>query len=168
MTELQIFADNLKIITPNLAAVELNVSCPNFAKIDVGDASLVVDMCCFWKEISQLPLILKIGRKSNYIKIAKKTEKIIQAIDINSVPEDEGGISGERAQFVNWRIVKNLIEYTSTPVIAPSVWHYSDIEHLFKMGAGAVSFGSISMINPRRPWGPFLPTMYAKRYLRGG
>lgn len=172
LAELQIFADKLKIITPNLTAVELNVSCPNFAKIDVGDASLVIDMCYFWKEISQFPLILKIGRKSNYIKIAIKTEKIIQALDINSVPTidqwGKGAISGEQAQFVNWRMLRQLVEYTSTPVIGPSVWHYSDIEHLFKMGAGSVSFGSISMINPRRPWGPLLPTMYAKRYLRGG
>jgi dihydroorotate dehydrogenase (NAD+) catalytic subunit len=167
--ELYIFANSLRHILPNIAAVELNVSCPNIKKY--LDTDLIIDMCWYWKEISQFPLILKIGKKNNYIKIAKKTEKIIQAIDINSMPTvDEwgtGAISGERAQFINWRILKQLADDTPTPLIGPSVWHYEDIERLFKMGANAVSFGSISMIHPRRPWGPILPTRYVKRYISG-
>lgn len=170
LAELQMIMNTLNIITPNITAVELNVSCPNIKKY--LDTDLIVDMCYFWKEISRFPLILKIGKKNNYIKIAKKTEKIIQAIDINSIPILDqwraGAISGESAQLINWRVLRNLIDYTSIPVIAPSVWHYSNIEHLFKMGASAISFGSISMIHPRRPWGPILPTMYAKKYLGGG
>ncbi|MBU3925963.1 hypothetical protein KJ763_02230 [Patescibacteria group bacterium] len=170
LAELQIIADKLNIVTPNLTAVELNVSCPNIKKY--LDTNLIIDMCYYWKKISRLPLILKIGQKNNYIKIAIKTEKIIQAIDINSIPTVDqhgaGAISGERAQFINWRILRRLIDCVSIPVIGPSVWHYEDIEYLFKMGAGAISFGSVSMVHPKRLWGPILPTKWAKRYLRGG
>ncbi len=165
LPEIEIMADKLNVLTPDIIAAELNVSCPNIKKY--LDTDLIIDMCRFWKEISRFPLILKIGWKNKYLKIAEKTEKAIEALDINSVPEDNGAISGERAQFVNWRILQQLINYTSTPIIGPSVWHYSDIELLFKMGAGAIGFGSISMIHPKRPWGPILPTLYAKRYISG-
>lgn len=164
LPELQMIADRLNIFTPDIVAVELNVSCSNIEKLDTG---LIVDMCYFLADISKFPLILKIGWKNDYLEIAKKTEKVIAALDINSVPEDNGAISGERAQFVNWRVLQQLVNATSTPVIGPSVWRYSDIEHLFKIGAKAISFGSISMIHPRRPWGPTLPTLYAKKYISG-
>lgn len=164
MPELQMMVDKLNILTPDITAIELNVSCHSYI---LEDADLIIDMCHFLAGISKFPILLKIGKKNNYIKIAKKTEKIIQAIDINSVPEDNGAISGERAQFVNWRILKQLADYTSTPLIGPSIWHYEDIESLFDIGANAVSFGCISMVHPKRPWGPILPTKYVKRYMSG-
>lgn len=162
--ELKIIIDKLNTLAPDITAIELNVSCPSYV---LTDTDLIINMCHFLADISKFPILLKIGKKNNYIKIAKKTERVIQAIDINSVPEDNGAISGERAQFVNWRILKQLADYTSTPLIGPSIWHYKDIESLFDIGAKAVSFGSISMIHPRRPWGPILPTRYAKRYTGG-
>lgn len=111
------------------------------------------------------PLILKIGASGYCLTNIKMTEGIIEAIDINSVPfHDRGAISGKRAQEVNWRILKELVDNISTPVIAPSIWHYEDIEKVFKIGAKAVSFGSCSMIHPLRPWGPILPTLWTKKY----
>ncbi len=168
LAELQVIVDKLNILTPDITAIELNVSCHSYI---LEDADLIIDMCHFLADISKFPILLKIGKKNNYLKIAKKTEKVIQAIDINSVPTVDGwgtgAISGECAQFVNWRILKQLTEYTSTPIIGPSVWHYEDIESLFDIGARAISFGSISMIHPRRPWGPILPTKYVRKYTSG-
>lgn len=164
LPELKIIIDKLNILAPDITAIEFNVSCPSYVLTDID---LIVNMCYFLADFSKFPLLLKIGWKNNYLKIAKKTEGAIEAIDINSVPEDNGAISGERAQFVNWRILQQLVDSTSTPVIGPSVWYYSDIERLFELGAKAISFGSISMIHPRRPWGPLLPTRYVRKYTSG-
>ncbi len=168
LAELQVIVDKLNILTPDITAIELNVSCPRYI---LEDADIVIDMCHFLADISKFPILLKIGKKNNYIKIAKKTEKVIAALDINSVPTVDqwgtGAVSGEFAQFVNWRILQKLVDETSTPVIGPSIWHYEDIKRLFEMGASAISFGSISMIHPYRPWGPILPTKYVKKYTSG-
>lgn len=164
LPELELIISKIKALARNIIAVGLNVSCANVEKLETD---LIIDMCCFLADNSKIPVILKIGQNNRFLEIAKKTEKIIEAIDINSVPEGSGALSGERAQFVNWRILQQLVSHTTTPVIGPSVWHYSDIEILFKMGASAISFGSISMIHPRRPWGPILPTLYAKKYISG-
>ena len=62
-----------------------------------------------------------------------------------SVPGQRGcGIS-----FFNG--LKKLVKTTSIPVIGPSVWDFSDIEKLRKLGAKAVSFGSVFLKYPWRP-----------------
>ena len=148
---------------PDILAFEYNASCPN--DIPIG-AKETIKRCESIKSLTDTPFIVKIGYASNhYMEIAKQTEGIVQAISINSVPSPAGGaISGKPAQGINWDILKKLADSVSTPIIAPSMWNYEDIEKVFKMGARAVSFGSISMIHPSRPWGPILPTLWARRY----
>lgn len=166
-----VMAKSINDLLPNIFAVELNVSCPNIENIENGfqkDTGLIIDLCHQLNSLLKAPLLLKIGCKNDYLKIAEKTEKVIEALDINSVPTVDqlgaGAISGEFAQFVNWRILQKLVDETSTPVIGPSIWHYEDIKRLFEMGASAISFGSISMIHPRRPWSPLLSTAYVRKY----
>lgn len=151
---------------PNLLAVEYNISCSNVKHID---AQTAIKMCNFLTNAFDIPVILKIGKtNNNYKEIIKKTEGLIKAISINSVPVEGGGaISGKVAQEINWRIIKELKDITSTPIIGCSVWNYEDIEKLFNIGAKAVSFGSISMVHPKRPWGPILPTRYVRKCISG-
>jgi len=147
----------------NILALEYNASCPNDEPIGAKET---IRRCESIKSLTDTPLIVKVGYASNhYMEIAKQTEGMVQAISINSVPSPAGGaISGKLAQEINWDIVKRLADSVSTPIIAPSVWNYEDIEKVFKLGARAVSFGSVSMIHPLRPWGPILPTLWSKRH----
>lgn len=149
----------------DILAIEYNASCPNNSSVRVG-ANEVVRMCEFLKEKFDIDLIIKIGAQSNHYKqIAKGTKGLVKAFRINSVPVEGGGaISGKMAQEVNWHILSELLDASSTPVIAPSIWNYEDIEKLLKMGASGIDFGSVSMIHPLRPWGPAIPFLWARKH----
>jgi dihydroorotate dehydrogenase (NAD+) catalytic subunit len=148
---------------PDILAFEFNVSCPNYIQIGTKEA---IKICEHVKKNFDIDLLLKIGQGSNnYKMIAKETEGMVKALRINSVPLLEGGaVSGKEAQPTNWQIMEELISVSKTPVIAPSIWEYKDIEKAFKKGASGIDFGSVQMIHPQRPWAPILPTLWAKRY----
>ena len=160
--DLEIIANSLNVLLPNLAAIEFNVSCPNF-KMDFSTKNIIT-LCYHLFKSSKFPIILKIGADNEYLQIARMTEQIVVAIDINSVPFGNGAISGKRIQPLNWRILRELVDSTSTPIIGPSIWNYEDIEKLFFLGAKAVSFGSVSMIHPDKLFGPILPTKWTTMY----
>ncbi|MBU1160120.1 hypothetical protein KKD04_02990 [Patescibacteria group bacterium] len=166
--QLKVFIENISFHFPNILAVELNISCSNFKEEKFDDPNFVEELVSFWNYMAPtIPLILKVGEQNDCIRIAKITEGMIDALDINSIARDSGAHSGEVAQITNWQILKSMAENTSTPIIGPSVWHYRDIEKLFDLGAKAISFGSISMIHPKRPWGPILPNLYVRKFIRG-
>ena len=151
---------------PNLLALEYNASCPNCSTTRVG-ANEVIKRCELIKETSpRTDVIVKVGAKSNnYAIITKGTKGLVKAFRINSVPVEGGGaISGKLAQEVNWRILNELLEASSTPVIAPSIWDYEDMKKVLKMGAAGIDFGSVSMIHHLRPWGPAIPYLWAKKH----
>jgi len=97
---------------------------------------------------------------------------IAEALSINSVPwekvfpnhtspltkYDGGGVSGRIAQPFTWSFALELQELTHIPVIAPSIWNFSDIEKLRAEGIRAFSFGSVFLCHPWRP------TLYVRRY----
>lgn len=147
----------------NLVAIEYNVSCPNDIKIGAKE---VIKIVKYLANSFDIPVILKVGQGSNhYLKIAEETQGMVAALSINSIPANGvGAISGKIAQSVNWKILKELADTVSTPIIASSIWDYEDIEKVFSKGARAVSFGSMSMIHPKRPWGPVLPTRWIEEY----
>ncbi|MFA4890079.1 MAG: hypothetical protein WC587_00370 [Candidatus Paceibacterota bacterium] len=161
--QLRVMLIELESRLPNILAFEYNASCPN--DIIIGEEETIRN-CETIRSLVNTPLIVKVGHaNSHYMKIAKKTEGLVQAISINSVPALIGGArSGKTAQEINWRILKELADTVSTPIIAPSIWEYEDIGKTLAMGARAISFGSVSMIHPKRPWGPVLPTLWARRY----
>lgn len=162
--ELRELVLELIIALPHLIAIEYNPSCPNYPQIGAKE---IIKNCHYLVKNFNSPLILKLGNKNRYIEIAKAVEGVVEAININSVADESGGaISGRAAQKINWRILQELRDSTSIPVIAPSIWCYDDIETVLKIGAKAISFGSVSMIHPKRPWGPILPTLWARKYLK--
>lgn len=150
---------------PNILAVEYNASCPNNSSVRVG-ANEVIRMSEFLKKKFDIDIIVKVGSHSNHYKqIAMGTKGLIKAFRINSVPVKSGGaISGKLAQETNWRIMEELLEASSTPVIAPSIWEYEDMKKVLAMGASGIDFGSVSMVHPLRPWGPAIPFLWSKKH----
>lgn len=154
-----------------LVALEFNASCPNSQSRLMHDADLVVEACRRLKVASKFPLLLKLSVAHEYKKIARATEGIVEAISINTVPWavafpmkqsplahlGGGGVSGKLAQVWTWKVLKELTVATTTPIIAPSIWEYGDIETVRALGAQAVSFGSVFM---RYPW---RPTQFVRR-----
>lgn len=149
----------------NIVAVEFNPSCLNIDSDLLDNFHKVMALTSSISQISKHPLILKLGYSQDYCNIAKRTEKFIKAISINSVPwlmvfpakisplarYGGGGVSGKRVQRYTWQMVKDLRAATSCPVIAPSVWNYEDIERVYKLGVSAISFGSVSLPYTWRP-----------------
>lgn len=156
----------------DLMALEINASCPNL-KDGMMDSSMIIKACQEIKKRSRLPLILKLS-VIHKIEILPFLEGAVEAISINSVPWGvaffdkrsplahlgNGGISGKIAQPFVWNFLQRLVEKTSIPVIGSSIWDFDDIEKIRKLGAKAISFGSIFL---RYPWRPTCFVLKDKR-----
>jgi len=159
----------------NVVGVEYNASCPNIDPTLLENANMVIENCYAIKEVTALPVLLKLSFVQPYLQIARRLEGIIEAISINSVPwkvvfgdkplplakYGGGGVSGRVAQPFTWKIVSELFRGANVPVIGPSIWEYDDIRRLKMLGASAYHFGTIFL-----PY-PWKPTGYVKRWRRG-
>lgn len=162
----------------DLVALEINASCPNTGADLIGNTAKIIAGCEEVKKISRFPLILKLSVAHNIREIIPYIKGIIEAVSINSVPwkiifPNEisplanlggGGVSGKIAQKYTWQLVKELTGITSIPIIGPSVWGFEDIEKLRRIGAKAISFGSIFL---RHPWRPTLFVRKDMKYKKG-
>jgi dihydroorotate dehydrogenase (NAD+) catalytic subunit len=154
-----------------LKAIEFNASCPNTVQEIHHNSELIISSVKAMKEASRHPLLLKLSIHQGYAEIAKRTEGIVEAISINSVPWKiafpealsplekfgGGGVSGKVARQWTWKMVEELSNKCATPVIGPGIWEFEDLDRLRQLGAKALSFGSIFM---RYPW---RPTAFIKR-----
>jgi len=157
-----------------IKGIEINASCPNIEE-DITAPKFVKDTienCYLISETSHHPLILKVSPAQPYLEIAEAVENTeIEAFAINSVPwsvysNDKsplekfggGGVSGKAAQPITWKVVKELSQVSSIPVIGPGVWEYEDIAKLLGLGAKAISFGSIFLVHP------LCPTQLVRRF----
>jgi dihydroorotate dehydrogenase len=166
--DLRIMIGAMRAKFPNVPAFEYNISCSNCEEVRVGANEGIRNIEFLKKNFNEVDFILKVGRGgNNYKMIAKETEGMIKALRINSVSVEGGGaVSGKVAQKVNWPIMEELLSISKTPVIAPSIWDYEDIEKVLKMKASAIDFGSVSMPHYERLWGPVLPSIWAKKYIK--
>lgn len=152
----------------DLAAVELNISCPN---VGHGIECIgLLDLFTAVKKISKHPLIAKIGT-SRYFEstlIAQKTG--INAVTaINTIKgfhaglrNREGGIGGRRIKYISLEVIADLKDNFDIPVIASGgIYSFKDCQDFFKSGADAVSFGSVFM---SYPW---LPSLIMRKVARG-
>jgi len=150
----------------DLVGLELNWSCPNTKEDLLSNTDKVIRGCLAVRKVSRFPLILKVSVAHDVKLIfAGMDDENIEAISINSIPWavifpnkksplahlGGGGVSGKVAQPYTWGFVEKLVSMTPIPVIGPSVWEFEDIERLRKIGAKAISFGSIFV---RYPWRP--------------
>ena len=139
----------------DFVGIELNESCPSICGNHLQSAKKVVEDCKMAHRNSCHPIILKLSVIHPIEVIIPRIKGMVEAISINSVPWSiafnkksplahfGGGVSGKAAQPHTWRLAEKLVEITDIPVIGPSVWEFSDIEKLEKLGAKAFSFGSI-------------------------
>ncbi len=154
----------------DLTAIELNLSCPNLAGGLVEEVEKVVDDVKSVRDVSLHPVIAKLSVAQDYLSIAEKIAGEVEAISLNSVPWEMvfprqisplfslqsrvgggGGVSGKPAQVHNWAAVESLAIQGCLPVIAPSVMDEEDLVAVRDLGASAVSFGVIHILNPRGP-----------------
>jgi len=149
----------------DLVGLEINASCPNVSDIQRTDSSAIVAECQAVREVSRLPIVLKLSVVHDVETIASAVSGLVEAFSINSVPWSTvfpgrpsplarlggGGISGQAAQPFTWQLVRRLATASQIPVIAPSVWRFEDLDRARRLGAGAVSFGSLFL---RYPWRP--------------
>jgi dihydroorotate dehydrogenase (NAD+) catalytic subunit len=160
----------------DLVAIEINVSCPNVGDGDLPDTEAVVEMCSAIKSASNLPIILKLSVAQDVDATLPRVAGLAEAIAINSVPWSMafpgrpsplarfggGGVSGKAAQPFTWPLVRKITAAGTIPVIAPSIWDYADIAAARRLGAQAVSFGSVFL---RYPW---RPTKFVDNDMREG
>lgn len=187
-----------KMLNPfDLVALEINVSCPNTGHA-MEQAQMVIDSVMAVKLFSRHPLIVKVSVTQDYLAIALGLVGIAEAVSLNSVPYEivypdgprsplwrlmeklekltgndggGGGVSGKLAQPHNWVAVEALAKQGLIPVIGPSVMEFEDIEKIRRLGAKAVSFGTVHLPTKGKPWtlftNPCKPTKYVLRDMEG-
>lgn len=144
-----------------LAAIELNISCPN-VKFFSKDFKVLKELFSKAKKCSKHPLIVKIGINDLfYLEVVGCAEEVgINAVNaINTIEEfhpglknRRGGMGGRRIKPISLEIVKKLKLVFGLPVIATGgIYFIEDCQDFFKRGADAVSFGSVFL---SRPWLP--------------
>lgn len=161
-----------KMLNPfDLVGIEVNPSCPNSGE-KLQTAEFVIKMVKSVKAVSKHPVIIKVSVDQDYLAIALGLKGIAEAISINSVPWKTafpngeisplhrlekkvggggGGVSGKPAQKFNWKAVEALAQQGIIPVIGPSVMEFEDLNRVRKLGASAVSFGTIYLKTPCKP-----------------
>ncbi len=167
--EYYILAEKLNNLQ-EIDALEVNVSCPNVKKgaIEFGtDLDMLYILTKNIKKIAdKKSVIVKISPMlSNIAETGKVLEEAgadaitavntMKGIAINTdnfkymLGNVTGGISGQCLKPVALRIVKELIENISIPVIGVGgIFNINDAVEFFAMGATAVQIGTANFINP--------------------
>jgi dihydroorotate dehydrogenase (NAD+) catalytic subunit len=192
--ELVIMAKKLERF--NLAATEVNDSCPNSGN-KLSQSETVINSVKEVKKCSSHPITIKVSVTQDYLGIAKGLVGVAEAVSLNSVPWEKvfgpdkknpiqklvkkvsgggGGVSGKPAQKLNWKAVKELSTQGALPVIAPSVMEFDDMEKVRNLGASAVSFCTIHLPDYGwwyKPWklftwfiNPCRPTRFVQKEKR--
>ena len=142
----------------SIIAIEVNMGCPNVC--NDWNADEVIENCKVANENSRHPIILKLSVAHSIENIIPHIEEFIEAISVNSVPWsiafpnlenpfarygiEDCGVSGKIVQPHTWSFAYKISQMTSTPVIYPSVWEFSEIKRLKeRAGTKAFSLGSI-------------------------
>lgn len=149
----------------DIAGVELNVSCPNVKHDSTEDwvCGMVEHFCKYTNH----PVILKLSYNQPFVEICKRLDRKVAAFDlINSVPwkmiypYDKsplhklggGGVSGTAIRVLSTIALLKVKKWVDTPVISGGgITSYREAALRFKLGADAVSFGTVFMKTPWRP-----------------
>ena len=153
-------------------ALEVNVSCPN---VKLGghllgkEARLVFSLTCKLKEVSDLPLIVKLAPEvTDIVKIAQAAVKggaealsLINtfpgmAIDTNTwrprLGNVTGGLSGPAIKPIAVRLVWEVHRKLNVPLIgAGGIMNLKDALEFVLAGASAVAVGTANFVDPQTP-----------------
>lgn len=160
-----------------VVGVELNVSCPNTDHDD--SVEHIVQMTNLAVNRSRHPVILKLSYDQPWLECVKRLDGVVAAFDlINSVAWKTagvgpsplrqyglvGGVSGPRIKsfareaLAKWAEAVPCHAVRSPVISGGGIDSYAEAKERFKMGANAVSFGTIFIT---RPW---LPNQIAARW----
>ena len=155
---------------PGVAAIEVNISCPNVKKGGVafgGDAQMAAKVTRMVKENSTVPVMVKLSPNvTDIVSIAQAVADagadslsmintlIGMAVDVRTrkprLANIIGGLSGPAIKPVALRMVYQVSQAVSTPVVGiGGIENAEDALEFLLAGASAVQIGTANFINAR-------------------
>ena len=148
---------------PNVKAIELNVSCPNVKHggITFGtDPQVAKELTQAVKAVSQVPIYVKLSPNvTDIVPIAKAIEAggadgfTMMRIDLKTrrpiLANQTGGLSGPAIKPVAIRLIKQVAQVSSLPIIGMGgVMTVDDVLEMYLAGASAVAVGTANFTDP--------------------
>lgn len=154
---------------PNVKAIELNISCPNVKEGGVAfgtSPEVAARLTAQCKAVSSLPIYVKLSPNvTDIVEIAKAVEAagadaISMINTITGMAFDlasrqpvlggiTGGLSGASLKFVALRMVRQVAQAVSIPIIGiGGIQTVDDVLEMILAGATAVQIGSANYKNP--------------------
>ena len=155
--------------SPNVHALEINISCPNVKKggITFGtDPAIAKELTRAVKEVSSVPVYVKLSPNvTDIVSIAKAVEEggadgitmINTLLGMRLDPKTgrpvianiTGGLSGPAIKPVALRMVYEVSKQTDLPIIGMGgVTDVDDVIDFLSAGASAVAVGTANFVNP--------------------
>lgn len=155
--------------SPNVHALEINISCPNVKQggITFGtDSDVARELTRAVKEVSAVPVYIKLSPNvTNIVSIAKAVEEggadgitmintlLGMRMDTKTgrpiIANITGGLSGPAIKPVALRMVYEVSQHTTLPIIGMGgVTNVDDVIDFLSAGASAVAVGTANFVNP--------------------
>jgi dihydroorotate dehydrogenase (NAD+) catalytic subunit len=155
--------------SPNVKALELNISCPNVKEGGIAfgtDAATAKSVTKAVKEVSQVPVYVKLSPNVSHItEIAKAVEAggadgltmintlLGMRLDLKTgkpiLANGTGGLSGPAIKPVAIRMIYEVSQQVSIPIIGMGgISTAEDVIEFFYAGASAVAVGTANFIDP--------------------
>lgn len=156
-------------LAPNVAAIELNISCPNVkcGGIAFGtDPDVAYELTRAVKAVSKVPIYVKLSPNvTDIVPIAKAIERagadgitmintlLGMRIDLKTrqpiLANQTGGLSGPAIKPVAIRLIKQVADAVSIPIIGMGgVSTVDDVLEMYLAGASAVAVGTANFTDP--------------------
>lgn len=153
----------------NVAALEINISCPNVKEGGIAfgtDATVAAQLTKAIKEVSSVPVYIKLSPNvTNVVEIAKAVEEagadgitmintlLGMRFDMKTgkpiLANGTGGLSGPAIKPVALRMIHDVYKAVNIPIIGMGgVETAEDVLEFFYAGASAVAVGTANFINP--------------------
>jgi dihydroorotate dehydrogenase (NAD+) catalytic subunit len=156
-------------MVPNVAALELNISCPNVKEGGIAfgtDPVVARKVTKAVKEVSDVPVYVKLSPNvTNIVEIAKAVENggadgltmintlLGMNLDLRTgkpvLANCTGGLSGPSIKPVAIRMIYEVSQHVSIPIIGMGgVTSAEDVIEFFYAGARAVAIGTANFVDP--------------------
>ncbi|EGL83097.1 dihydroorotate dehydrogenase family protein [Caldalkalibacillus thermarum TA2.A1] len=154
---------------PNVAALELNISCPNVkcGGITFGtDPQIAAHLTAAVKQVSTVPVFVKLSPNvGDIVAVAKAVEQagadglsmintlLGMRIDLKTkrpiLANGSGGLSGPAIKPVAIRMIYEVSQHVSIPIIGMGgIQSAEDVLEFFLAGASAVAIGTANFVDP--------------------
>jgi len=154
---------------PNVAALEVNISCPNVKAggITFGtDAKVAAELTRAVKAVSSVPIYIKLSPNvTNIVEVAKAVEEagadgitmintlLGMRLDLKTgkpvIANGTGGLSGPAIKPVAIRMVHDVYKAVKIPIIGMGgVMTAEDVLEFLYVGASAVAVGTANFVDP--------------------